>query len=110
MATIKVLNMSGQNAGTMELKDEIFGIEPNRTQFMKLLRTIWQTEDRVHSPQRLELKFAEAAESHSVKREQVVTDRVLQLTHLRSVEESFSHQSPEAINTQYQSQIGRAHV
>ena len=30
MATIKVLNMSGQDAGTMELKDEIFGIEPNQ--------------------------------------------------------------------------------
>lgn len=30
MATIKVLNMSGADAGSMELKDEIFGIEPNQ--------------------------------------------------------------------------------
>ncbi len=30
MATIKVLTMTGEDAGTMELKDEIFGIEPNQ--------------------------------------------------------------------------------
>ncbi|MEA4922391.1 MAG: 50S ribosomal protein L4 [Eubacteriaceae bacterium] len=30
MTTIKVLNMSGADAGTIELKDEIFGIEPNQ--------------------------------------------------------------------------------
>lgn len=29
MATVKMLNMEGQEAGTLELKDEIFGIEPN---------------------------------------------------------------------------------
>ena len=29
MATITMLNMAGQEAGTIELKDEIFGIEPN---------------------------------------------------------------------------------
>ena len=29
MATVKMLNMEGQETGTLELKDEIFGIEPN---------------------------------------------------------------------------------
>ena len=29
MATVKVIDMEGKDAGTMELKDEIFGIEPN---------------------------------------------------------------------------------
>lgn len=29
MATLKMLNMAGAEAGTIELKDEIFGIEPN---------------------------------------------------------------------------------
>ena len=29
MATVKMLNMEGAEAGTIELKDEIFGIEPN---------------------------------------------------------------------------------
>lgn len=29
MATVKMLNMDGKEAGTIELKDEIFGIEPN---------------------------------------------------------------------------------
>jgi large subunit ribosomal protein L4 len=29
MATVKVLDMNGNETGTMELKDEIFGIEPN---------------------------------------------------------------------------------
>lgn len=31
MAKIKVLNMDGSEAGTMDLKDEIFGIEPNES-------------------------------------------------------------------------------
>mgnify|MGYP000252708129 FL=1 len=30
MSKVKVLNMDGQDAGTIELKDEIFGIEPNQ--------------------------------------------------------------------------------
>ncbi len=30
MATVKVLNMSGVETGTMELNDDIFGIEPNQ--------------------------------------------------------------------------------
>lgn len=29
MATVKMLNMQGAESGTLELKDEIFGIEPN---------------------------------------------------------------------------------
>lgn len=29
MATVKMLNVEGQETGTLELKDEIFGIEPN---------------------------------------------------------------------------------
>ena len=29
MSTIKVLNMAGAEVGTVELKDSIFGIEPN---------------------------------------------------------------------------------
>jgi len=29
MATVKVLNMAGEEAGTMEISDAIFGIEPN---------------------------------------------------------------------------------
>ncbi len=30
MATVKILDMSGVETGTMELKDDIFGIEPNQ--------------------------------------------------------------------------------
>ena len=30
MSTIKVLNMSGAEVGTVELSDGIFGIEPNQ--------------------------------------------------------------------------------
>jgi len=30
MAKVKVLDMSGAEAGTIDLKDEIFGIEPNQ--------------------------------------------------------------------------------
>lgn len=38
MAKVKVLNMSGQDAGTMELKDEIFGIEPNQNAVHEVVR------------------------------------------------------------------------
>ena len=29
MATVKVIDMEGKETGTMELSDELFGIEPN---------------------------------------------------------------------------------
>ena len=29
MATVKVLNMAGENVGEITLNDEVFGIEPN---------------------------------------------------------------------------------
>ncbi len=38
MAEIKVLTMAGQEAGTMELKDEIFGIEPNENAVLEMVK------------------------------------------------------------------------
>ncbi|MGI6722315.1 MAG: 50S ribosomal protein L4 [Anaerovoracaceae bacterium] len=38
MATMKVLNMSGAEAGTIELKDEIFGIEPNQNAVHEMVK------------------------------------------------------------------------
>lgn len=38
MATVKVLNMSGADAGTVELKDEIFGIEPNQNAVHEVIK------------------------------------------------------------------------
>ena len=36
MSKVTMLNMAGQEAGSIELKDEIFGIEPiTRMQFMQ---------------------------------------------------------------------------
>ncbi len=35
MAKVTMLNMAGAEAGSIELNDEIFGIEPNRMQFMQ---------------------------------------------------------------------------
>ena len=36
MSTIKVLNMSGAEVGTVELSDGIFGIEPNPVSYTHL--------------------------------------------------------------------------
>ena len=38
MATVKVLNMSGAEAGTIELNDEIFGIEPNQNAVHEMVK------------------------------------------------------------------------
>ena len=38
MATVKVLNMAGQDAGTIDLNDEIFGIEPNENAVLAVVK------------------------------------------------------------------------
>lgn len=47
MSTIKVLNMAGAEVGTVELKDSIFGIEPNESVVHEVVKITWQTADRV---------------------------------------------------------------
>ncbi len=38
MATVKVLNMAGSEAGTIDLNDEIFGIEPNENAVLAVVK------------------------------------------------------------------------
>ena len=38
MATVKVLNMAGAEAGTIDLNDEIFGIEPNENAVLAVVK------------------------------------------------------------------------
>ena len=38
MAKVNVLTMEGKDAGTMELKDEIFGIEPNQNAVLEMVK------------------------------------------------------------------------
>jgi large subunit ribosomal protein L4 len=38
MATVKVLNMSGAETGTMELNDSVFGIEPNQNAVLEVVK------------------------------------------------------------------------
>lgn len=38
MAKVKMLNMQGKEAGTIELKDEIFGIEPNKNAVREVVK------------------------------------------------------------------------
>lgn len=38
MAKVKVLTMEGKDAGTMDLKDEIFGIEPNQNAVLEMVK------------------------------------------------------------------------
>lgn len=40
MSTVTMLNMAGQEAGTIELKDEIFGIEPNQNAVHAVVKNI----------------------------------------------------------------------
>ena len=68
MATVKMLNMEGQETGTLELKDEIFGIEPNANAVREVVKNYLAN-------QRQEAKSEEAEESLLDRREPVVTDR-----------------------------------
>ena len=38
MAKVNVLTMEGKDAGTMELRDEIFGIEPNQNAVLEMVK------------------------------------------------------------------------
>ena len=38
MATITMLNMAGQEAGTIELSDAVFGIEPNKNAVREVVK------------------------------------------------------------------------
>ena len=88
MATVKMLNMAGQEAGTIELNDELFGIEPNENAVHEVVKNYLAN-------QRPEPKSEEAEESRSDRREQAVTDREAQQTRHRSVVVSYSLQSRE---------------
>lgn len=40
MSKVTMLNMAGQEVGTIELKDEIFGIEPNQNAVHAVVKNI----------------------------------------------------------------------
>ena len=40
MSKVTMLNMAGQEAGSIELKDEIFGIEPNQNAVHAVVKNI----------------------------------------------------------------------
>ena len=68
MAKVTMLNMAGAEAGTIELKDEIFGITPN--------------ENAVH-----------AVVKNYLANQPVVTDKVARQTRHRSAAASYSRRS-----------------
>ncbi len=64
MAKVTMLNMAGAEAGTIELKDEIFGIEPNAERCSRsCCKLSGKPETGALSQQRREAKSEEAEES-----------------------------------------------
>ena len=61
MPTIDVYNVEGKKVSTVDLKEEIFGLEPN--------------ENIVHKVQKLDLKLAVEGENLGDKKEQVELDK-----------------------------------
>lgn len=101
MAKVTMLNMAGAEAGTIELKDEIFGITPNENAVHAVVKNYLANKDRARSPQRPEAKSEGAAESLSDKKEPVVTDKAARQTRHRSAAASYSHRSLATTDIHY---------
>ena len=101
MSKVTMLNMAGQEAGQIELKDEIFGIEPNQNAVHAVIKNILANRRQGTQSARPELKSEEVAESRSDRREQDATDREAQQTLHRLEAALYSHRSQEATDTHY---------
>ena len=68
MPTIDVYNVEGKKVSTVDLKEEIFGLEPNEN-IVQLIK------DKVLKVQKLDLKLAVEGENLGDKKEQVELDK-----------------------------------
>ena len=74
MSKVTMLNMAGQEAGEIELKDEIFGIEPNQNAVHAVIKNILANK-RQGTQSAKTRASEEEAENLSDRREQAATDR-----------------------------------
>ena len=89
MAKVTMLNMAGAEAGTIELKDEIFGITPNENAVHAVVKNYLANQRQGTQS----AKSEGAAESLSDKKEPVVTDKAARQTRHRSAAASYSRRS-----------------
>lgn len=88
-----MLNMAGAEAGTIELKDEIFGITPNENAVHAVVKNYLANQRQGTQSAKTEAKSEGAAESLSDKKEPVVTDKAARQTRHRSAAASYSRRS-----------------
>ena len=101
MAKIDVKDLTGAVKGSIELSDEIFGIEPNAVAMSTVVRNQLATEDRAHRRQRQEAKYPAAVRDLTDRRVQVELVMVQQDPHSMLAAESFLDPTPDHTATQY---------
>ena len=75
MATVKMLNMEGQETGTLELKDEIFGIEPNANAVREVVKNYLANQRQGTQSAKTRGEVRGGGRKPFRQREPVVTDR-----------------------------------
>ena len=97
MANVSVYNMEGNEVGTLELNDAVFGVEVNEhLDILQLLHSLLISV-REHRKPRHVLKFPVAEENHGDRKEQVTQDRDQQDHHSGQAVELYSLQFRETI-------------
>ena len=81
MATVAVYNIEGKEVGSVELNDNIYGVEINENLVHKAVVTYLANGRQEHRAQRHVQKFQAAEESHGDRRVQATQDRDQQDLH-----------------------------
>ena len=89
MANVSVYNMEGNEVGTLELNDAVFGVEVN--EHLVHLAVVAQLANKRQGTQNV-LRFLAVAESHGDRREPVMQDRVQQELHSGKAAVLYLHQ------------------
>ena len=92
MANVSVYNMEGNEVGTLELNDAVFGVEVN--EHLVHLAVVAQLLISVREHRKLKhvLRFLAVAESHGDRKEPVMQDRVQQELHSGKAAVLYLHQ------------------
>ena len=97
MANISVFNIEGNEVGSIELSDIVFGADIKENLVHMYVVNYLQHSVRVLRVHLLVQKFLAAVKSHGSRRGQVMLDRDLSEHHSGRAAESYSLQSQEII-------------
>ncbi len=93
MAKVTMLNMAGAEAGTIELKDEIFGITPNENAVHAVVKNYLANQRQGTQSAKTRGEVRGGGRKPFGRKEPVVTDKAARQTRHRSAAASYSRRS-----------------